>query len=100
MERTFALDDREAYLAAYAFVKDYYDRSPTESIFLLLHAMELLGEDDTNDPGTWNDWLVSVRRVVSGAIQSTEPAMPPEVLRDLSSKGSDSSATSSTKDTP
>ena len=57
---------REAYEAMYSYVKNYYERGQhSDDIFLMLHAMEISGDDDTLDPASWLDWEKAVAEVSS-----------------------------------
>ena len=57
---------REAYGAMYNYVRNYYDQAKhSDDIFLMLHAMEIVGDDDTLDPASWVEWEVAVAEALS-----------------------------------
>jgi hypothetical protein len=61
-EQMLTLD--EAYRAAFHFINQYYQREPIVPFMLSLSSMTPWAETgnprQTDDPATWNDWLLSV----------------------------------------
>jgi len=57
----------QAYLAAYEFIRQFYERDSRkpESMFFLLTWMKLEGTRMSHDPAQWNDWVASVGLAVS-----------------------------------
>jgi len=60
------MDEQQAYSAMLRFVRYYHDLTASEDVMLMLEAMELVGERQTNDPGTWSDWERCVAEVLGG----------------------------------
>jgi hypothetical protein len=56
----------QAYLAAYYFILQYYERDGRKpiSMFLLLDSMEMDAPRETSDPASWHDWTLSVARAI------------------------------------
>jgi len=71
----------QAYLAAYCFIRQFYERDATTpaSMFHLLAWMDLEGDRQTHDPAQWHDWLQSVDRVLTdgSTVMSTDPLPQP-----------------------
>lgn len=57
----------QAYEAAYRFVWQYMEREPIDPFLLMVVAMEPVGPQATNDPGSWHDWLACVEQTLAGA---------------------------------
>jgi hypothetical protein len=57
----------QAYLAAYEFIRQFYERDSRkpESMFHLLSWMQLEQPRMSSDPAQWNDWLASVGAAIS-----------------------------------
>ena len=58
------IDEQQAYRAMLRFVRYYYDLTDSEDVMLMLEAMELVGDRETSDPGTWSDWARCVGEVL------------------------------------
>jgi hypothetical protein len=58
----------QAYLAAYEFIRQFYERDSRkpESMFHLLSWMRLEQPRMSSDPAQWDDWLASVGSAISG----------------------------------
>ena len=71
----------QAYLAAYQFIRHFYERDGRrpESMFFLLSWMELEHPRTASDPAQWEDWLKSVAEALSlrPDEQFSEPLSPP-----------------------
>jgi hypothetical protein len=71
----------QAYLAAYQFIRQFYERDgrKPESMFLLLSWMELEHPRMSSDPAQWDDWLKSVEAALAQQPdeQFSEPLSPP-----------------------
>ena len=71
----------QAYLAAYQFLRQFYERDgrKPESMFLLLSWMELEHPRMSSDPAQWDDWVKSVEAALARQPdeQFTEPLSPP-----------------------
>lgn len=59
------ITDQQAYRATLCFIRYYYGLTQSTDVFLMLEAMELVGEGETNDPGMWSDWMRCVDAVVA-----------------------------------
>ncbi|MGD1901946.1 MAG: hypothetical protein ACFB9N_06875 [Geitlerinemataceae cyanobacterium] len=60
------LDYKEAYLAMYEFLNDFYDRTKSDEVGGLLGEMSLLGDGSTADPAAWEDWLRCIEKIENG----------------------------------
>jgi hypothetical protein len=71
----------QAYLAAYEFIRQFYERDgrKPESMFLLLSDMELEAPRMTSGPAQWHDWVSSVAKAVEPGEHSpfSEPVSQP-----------------------
>jgi hypothetical protein len=68
----------QGYLAAYHFIRQFYERDSRkpEPMFHLLTWMELEGPRQSRDPAQWNDWLLSVEKAMQPG-STTQQAIPP-----------------------
>ena len=64
------MDDKVAYLAMFDFLDRRYQLTQSDDIGALLGAMSLLEDGGTADPALWNDWLSSVERARTGAVDA------------------------------
>jgi hypothetical protein len=59
----------QAYRATFHFIHQYYRREPIEPFVLMLHSMMSGnwkgGPRETNDPATWDDWVLSVQAALA-----------------------------------
>ena len=71
----------QAYLAAYQFIRQFYERDggKPESMFLPMSWMELERPRQSYDPAQWSDWMKSVDRALklNPEEQFAEPVSPP-----------------------
>jgi hypothetical protein len=62
------LTARDAYVAMYAYLEKYYQRTGANDIGAMLGEMSLLADGGTADPAVWNDWLDAVAQAISGKV--------------------------------
>jgi hypothetical protein len=57
----------QAYLAAYEFIRQFYERDSRKpvSMFHLLSWMQMEQPRESSDPAQWYDWLTSVGTAIS-----------------------------------
>lgn len=70
----------QGYLATYYFLRQFYERDgrKPESMFLLLHWMELAAPRSSSDPAQWDDWMKSIDTALErGSDGFSEPLSPP-----------------------
>ena len=54
---------KEAYMAMQYFLEQFYDRTGSDDVGGLLGDMLLTDNEETMDPGIWNDWIEAVKKV-------------------------------------
>ncbi len=64
------LTDKEAFLAMYAFLKEYYERTHANDVGALLGDLSLLPGGDTADPAAWQDWLQAIQKSKAGKVDA------------------------------
>ena len=71
----------QGYLAAYQFIRQFYERDgrKPESMFLLLTWMQLEAPRMSSDPAQWHDWVGSVSKAIELGEQAafSEPLSQP-----------------------
>jgi hypothetical protein len=71
----------QAYLAAYQFIRQFYERDgrKPKTMFLLMSWMEMEHPRQSDDPAQWSDWMKSVDRALklTPEEQFAEPISPP-----------------------
>jgi hypothetical protein len=79
-EEELRLTADQGYLAAYYFIRQFYERDgrKPESMFLLLSWMELEGRRMSSDPAQWEDWMHSIDVALErGGDGFSDPPPPP-----------------------
>jgi len=64
------LTQREAYLAMFSFLEDYYNRTNSDEIGSMLSGMCLMNDGRPMDGAYWDEWEQSVDRAVSGEVDA------------------------------
>ena len=64
------VSDKEAFLAMFAFLDDYYQRTGSDDVGGLLGSLSLLPDGGTADPATWQDWLKAVQKSKAGTVEA------------------------------
>jgi hypothetical protein len=58
------LSDHEAYQAMILFLQEYARQvSSPEPLMLLIHDLEVAGDNVPNDPASWSDWQDAIAKV-------------------------------------
>jgi hypothetical protein len=60
---TESLTLKQGYLAMYAFLDAFYNRTRSEGVVGLLGDMSFLIDGSTTDPAAWGDWLDAVKKI-------------------------------------
>ena len=60
---TESLTLKQAYLAMYAFLDAFYDRTKSDDVGWLLGDMSFLMDRRTADSAAWSDWLDAVKKI-------------------------------------
>ncbi len=53
----------QAYLAMVKFLEEFYQRTGSDDVAVLLGGMQLLKDGKTADPAAWNDWMKCVKSI-------------------------------------
>jgi hypothetical protein len=60
------LSPLDAYRAMLRFLEDYFDRTRSDEIGILLGGLALNQDGQPMDPACWHDWMVAVDKVRGG----------------------------------
>ena len=63
MKKEIKMTIKEAYMAMQYFLEQFYDRTGSDDVGGLLGDMLLTDNEETMDPGIWNDWIEAVKKV-------------------------------------
>ena len=64
------LDKREAYLAMFSFLEDYYKRTKSDEVGSILSGMCLMKDGKPMDPAYWDEWQEAVQRSLDGNVDA------------------------------
>jgi hypothetical protein len=64
-EQCQKLSQRQAYLCMFEFLRQHYERGPTDEIGGLLGSLSLLQDGSSADPAQWEDWKHAVQAVLA-----------------------------------
>ena len=64
------LTDKEAYLAMYSFLEEYYQLTKSDDLGSLLGSMSLLEDGGTADPTIESKWLETVKKSIKGDVNA------------------------------
>ena len=70
MTMTNTLTRKQAYLAMYAFLENYYDLSKADDVGALLGGLSLTADGSPLDSAFWVDWEEAVQRVMDGDVDA------------------------------
>lgn len=62
--------DKEAFLAMYAFLEEYYKQTHSDDVGGLLGELSLLPDGGTADPAAWHDWLQAIQKAKEGKVDA------------------------------
>jgi hypothetical protein len=62
--------DKEAFLAMFAFLEDYYARTKSADVGALLGSISLVPDGGTADPALWQDWEKALQKAKEGAVDA------------------------------
>ena len=62
--------DKEAFLAMYVFLEEYYKRTHSADVGGLLGGLSLLPDGGTTDPAAWRDWLQAIQKAKAGKVNA------------------------------
>lgn len=57
------MTSKEAYKAMILFLEQFFERTGSDDIAVLLGGMMLIDDEETMDPAMWNDWIKAVKEV-------------------------------------
>lgn len=60
------LNQHEAYLAMFEFLENFYERTKSDDVAVLLSSMSLLEDGQPADSAIWGDWLRCISIVKQG----------------------------------
>jgi hypothetical protein len=67
---TDTLTQKEAYLAMFSFLEDYYSRTKSDEIGSMLSGMCLMTDGKPMDGAYWNEWEQSVQKSLKGLVDA------------------------------
>jgi len=70
INREKVLSKKDAYLAMFSFLNDYYIRTRSDEIGSLLSGMSLLGDDMPMDRAYWHEWERAVENSLNGMVDA------------------------------
>jgi hypothetical protein len=62
--------EKEAFLAMYAFLADYYERTKSNEVGGLLGSLSLLPNGSTADAAMWDDWQKALQKAKDGTVDA------------------------------
>ncbi len=65
-----SLTEKEAYLAMFSFLSEYYFRTESAGVGALLGDLSLLENGTPADPAAWQDWLEAVKKAKANSIDA------------------------------
>jgi|JFJP01.1.fsa_nt_gi hypothetical protein len=54
----------QAFKVMVIFLEDYYKRTHSDEIGILLGDLQLMEDGNPGDPASWSDWLISARKIL------------------------------------
>jgi hypothetical protein len=64
------LTSKQAYLAMFSFLDDYYQRTKSDDVGSLLGSMSLLRDGTPADPAIKGEWGAAVKRALAGSVDA------------------------------
>ena len=64
------LSSREAYLAMFSFLEDYYSRTQSDEIGSMLSGLCLMSDGKPMDPAYWHEWEQAVEKALNGEVDA------------------------------
>lgn len=64
------LTEKEAYLAMFSFLEDYYLRTKSDEIGSILSGMCLMNDGEPMDAASWKEWEQSIQKALSGKVDA------------------------------
>lgn len=64
------LSDKQAYLAMFSFLEDYYNRTKSDEIGAMLGAMCLTNDGMPMDIAYWHEWQEAVGKALAGSVDA------------------------------
>ncbi len=77
------MTEKEAYLAMFSFLEDYYNRTKLDEIGSLLSGMCIMSDEMPMDKAYWYEWKKAVQKSRDGKVDAEVRFSP----ADLSSNG-------------
>lgn len=67
---TKTLTEKDAYLAMFSFLEDYYNRTKSDEIGSMLSGMCLMNDGRPMDGAYWDEWKQSVQKSLNGLVDA------------------------------
>ena len=64
------LNEKQAYLAMFSFLEDYYNRTKSDDIGSMLGAMCLTNDGMPMDAAYWHEWQLAVQKSLNGLVDA------------------------------
>ncbi len=64
------LTEKQAFLAMYSFLDEYYQITKSDDVGSLLSSMSLLEDGGTADPAILSEWKDAVKKVLEGKVNA------------------------------
>jgi len=64
------LTEKEAYLAMFSFLEDYYKRTKSDEVGSMLSGMCLMNDGEPMDSAYWKEWKQSVEKSLKGTVDA------------------------------
>ena len=64
------IETKQAYLAMFTFLDDFWNRTKSDDVGALLGSMPLLADGKTADPSIWEDWVAAIDKAVGGDVDA------------------------------
>ena len=64
------LTEKQAFLAMYSFLDEYYQLTKADDVGSLLGSLSLLEDGGTADPAIKADWLKAIEKVLKGEVNA------------------------------
>lgn len=64
------MNEKQAYLAMFSFLEDYYMRTKSDEIGAMLGAMSLASDGKPMDMAYWLEWERAIEKTISNSVDA------------------------------